>query len=40
MLKGLTEAEGPGANESHNAALLVGLLQRLTQPFSGRIFFL
>lgn len=39
MLKGPTEAEELRANESHNAALLVGLLQRLTQLFSGRIFF-
>lgn len=39
MLKGPTEAEELRANESHNAASLVGLLQRLTQLFSGRIFF-
>lgn len=39
ILKGPTEAKGPRANESHNAAMLVGLVQRLTQSFSGRIFF-
>lgn len=39
MPKGPAKTKGPRAHESHNAALVVGLSQRLAQSFSGRVFF-